>query len=79
MQEEFKENTNNKRVKPHMQMIESSFFLKKYISLPVTYNNSKSPITEPAQPTPMTDLIDWNFTPLQIMIGSDMMTDVCSC
>lgn len=40
---------------------------------------NKKLITESVQHTTVTDLTDRNFTPLQIMIRSDMMTDVCSC
>lgn len=39
----------------------------------------KLPITEWAACATFIDPADRNFTLLQIMIGSDMMTDVCSC
>lgn len=43
------------------------------------FSQQKTLITESVQHTTVTDLTDRNFTPLQIMIRSDMMTDVCSC
>lgn len=48
----------------------------------MTFLNKKKknpPITVSVQHTTMIDLTARNFTPLQIMTRSDMMTDVCSC